>query len=1731
MSLEDRTLLSVALNLEVPDSSSYGVNNSLVVQYTNTGTSNALAPVLLLSADKANLWLPTNPAASGPSLQLLATNPNPNGPAGTLAPGASGSIVVDFTSTDSTDGDPIHFSIGQLTPGQTIDWSSVQSSMRPSYINSSAWNAVFANFKANVGSTTDSYQAALDADATYLAGLGEQSNDVAGLIAYEISKSDNDIGTAPQGSAIDLAVPTPGPDLSFARSFQPSISGRNQTGSLGVGWTSNWDIRAATDSQGNVTISAGGGLRYFAKQGDGSYAPVLGDSGTLTPASGGGYLLTEIDGSLTAFYANGKLNYVQDPSSNRITATYNAAGQMVGLTESNGARLTLTPNSQGFIGQITDPTGEIAKYTYDTAGHLQSVTTPQGTIKYTYVPATGTGADNALQSIVNPDGTQLNYTYDSQGRLTGSFFGTAANPIERMTITYLLPGGVSYTDANGHKTTIKYTALGQAALITDPLGNTTRLSYDPSGDLTDAVLPDGTTNRFTYDLQGNLASKTDGRGYTTSFTYDAKGNLTSYTDANGNLTRYDYYNNTDNLQFVTYANGNKQQYSYDSLGEVKQFINARGQTVGYQYNTQGQITTESFSDGTSYSYKYDAHGNLTSATDAQGRVTTFIYGGDPNNPNNPDLLTEVKYPDNTYLKFSYNAGGQRKQSVDQTGFTVNYTYDVAGRLTKLTDGSGSLIVQYTYDPAGNLIQKDNGNGTRTAYNYYDDGNVKSITNLAADHTTINSFDDYTYDALGNVHTDTNQDGQWVYTYDQDSQLKTAIFTPSGSNPDGLAAQSLQYSYDPAGNRSSQTVNGVTTTYVPTKVNEYKSSTTNGIDTNYQYDADGNLTAETTGGVTTTYTFNALSQLTGINGPGLKASYFYDPLGNRVSQTVNSVTTNFQIDPAGLGNVVAAFTGSGVYNNSGLLAHYTYGIGLVSQVSTSGSAAYYDFNLIGSTVGITNSAGSYLNKYSYLPFGQTSVITAGLTNPFTYVGQFGVRQDASNEFAMGAREYTPGTGQFLSNDPLGLAGGDGNVRRYAANNPMSLVDPEGTDAQKSWYYKTTDAGTAIYLIPGSGLRYVQTKTGETNFVPKGSWSKPINGEPYMNSITGKWDTPWDRMSPNLYDEAMKSYASQGPTGSGASSSATGNMYVPPSTSVSGAASYGSGYGPSVAPHPSVTPRSESEIDSSGAVPTVTGKVMTPLTTKGPTAMTDNRLPRNTPENGPFENKLAHIRVWLGTPPGGGKITKADVEVHFTNQNSANNIDFLPNSPQIHVFDESAGQYSVWVDVTFRSTGTYGTTVIVRGTKVETPDRESWIVYDAPLSVQPVNLSVPAGKERVEVATFKDTGNNGQNGTSTYSAWIQYQGTSTRIPTTDITYSNGQGIVYADVDYSKDQPGPAGFLLVGVYDNPATLVGQPGGATVSDNVTVASATQPPFTTTIYSQLIASMPGDPPLVLIDTTDPSITSASQVAVRLGPRMSLDSPTPLVTGVTLTHLAGGVTQIEVEGVVNTVQPGAGLVLAVPLYITLGNEPTLTAQIEVDESSSDYVVNPVTIIAAPGQPLQNVQVATITGPANGAYSAIIDWGDGETSNGVLTALGGGQYIVMGSKPHPYGTAGMNTIRVAVNGPGAIPASAAQTTVTVAMPDLGGGGGGGEVGGGGGDAGGDDGGGGGGGGGPAAPHVPPLLALLNSLLAAIEKMYDDHTTFTGSFFGIHLLDETYDDSGNLVSATLLGIDIKTWAEMI
>src|SRR5207249_389798 len=68
--------------------------------------------------------------------------------------------------------------------------------------------------------------------------------------------------------------------------------------------------------------------------------------------------------------------------------------------------------------------------------------------------------------------------------------------------------------------------------------------------------------------------------------------------------------------------------------------------------------------------------------------------------------------------------------------------------------------------------------------------------------------------------------------------------------------------------------------------------------------------------------------------------------------------------------------------------------------------------------------------------------AGVANAYTYVGQLGVTGGGIGLLRMGYRNYDAVLGRFISQDPLGLLGGDANLRRYVTNNPVSGIDPQG-----------------------------------------------------------------------------------------------------------------------------------------------------------------------------------------------------------------------------------------------------------------------------------------------------------------------------------------------------------------------------------------------------------------------------------------------------------------------------------------------------------------------------------------------------------------------------------------------------------------------------------------------------------------------------------------------------------------
>ncbi|MDB5391016.1 MAG: repeat protein, partial [Planctomycetaceae bacterium] len=581
-------------------------------------------------------------------------------------------------------------------------------------------------------------------------------------------------------------------------------------------------------------------------------------------------------------------------------------------------------------------------------------------------------------------------------------------------------GQVSVKNALGNTTVYSFDNRGFLLKVLNPLGNTVSYAYDLNLNLIKTTDAAGNTYANTYDAFGNVTSSTDALGHTVAYTYSRQHDrLVSVTDAKSNTTRYGYDGKGD-LTSTTYENGTVASVAYDPIGNVESSTDQMGQVTQYTNDAAGNVLTEKFADGTQTTFKYDSHENLISATDASGATILAYDAG--------DRLTKITYPSGRYLQYTYDSAGRRTQMVDQTGFTVNYSYDILGNLSNLTDGINDLIVQYTYDIVGRLSREDHGNGTYVTYAYDAAGDLLHLVNYAPDGS-VNSRFDYSYDSLGRRITESTVDGAWTYTYDAIGELTHAVFTSTNLS---IANQDLVYAYDAAGNRTHTIINGVTTAYTANNMNEY----TQVGDTHYTYDADGNQIAATDPLGTTSYTFDLQSRLIKVTGATGSWIYQYDALGNRVATTYGGIMTQYLVDQTGLGNVVATLNSSG-----GLMSHYVYGNALASQV-TDNAAVYYDFDGTGSLVGVSTAGGTYSNSYAYSPFGQLIGSIESVSNTFTFDGKWGVQSDGAGLTFMRARYYRASEGEFISRDPLGVAGNGAGIYVFANSDPTDEVDPMG-----------------------------------------------------------------------------------------------------------------------------------------------------------------------------------------------------------------------------------------------------------------------------------------------------------------------------------------------------------------------------------------------------------------------------------------------------------------------------------------------------------------------------------------------------------------------------------------------------------------------------------------------------------------------------------------------------------------
>ena len=177
---------------------------------------------------------------------------------------------------------------------------------------------------------------------------------------------------------------------------------------------------------------------------------------------------------------------------------YDSAGDLAKLQNTSGAIWTLSyTGTPPRLESVLDPGGGRLTYSYDASHQLETITDPGG--RETQWEVDGS---NNLVRHVTPELCTTSLTYDGSHRLTG-----LTDPEgHRHTYSYDAASRVtSYTDPLGQRTTFSYQS-GSVTAITDPLAQVVTLQFNASGNLTEVIDPLGQRTTYTWDANGNLAS-------------------------------------------------------------------------------------------------------------------------------------------------------------------------------------------------------------------------------------------------------------------------------------------------------------------------------------------------------------------------------------------------------------------------------------------------------------------------------------------------------------------------------------------------------------------------------------------------------------------------------------------------------------------------------------------------------------------------------------------------------------------------------------------------------------------------------------------------------------------------------------------------------------------------------------------------------------------------------------------------------------------------------------------------------------------------------------------------------------------------------------------------------------------------------------------------------------------------------------------------------------------------
>ncbi|WP_159047006.1 polymorphic toxin-type HINT domain-containing protein [Streptomyces sp. MMG1064] len=608
-------------------------------------------------------------------------------------------------------------------------------------------------------------------------------------------------------------------------------------------------------------------------------------------------------------------------------------------------------------------------------------------------------------------------------------------------------------DSAGNEWTFEYDLLGRTVKTTDPDSGTATTAYDDANNLVTVSDARGKSATTVSDLLGRTVATYEGKAVDAAkqvgaFTYDTLPNAlgkpattTRYvggqsgTPYKTEVTGYDSGYRPLGTKVTIPATENQLAGTY----ETKNTYDKHGQLRGTDLPaiTAAGLGTERLAFG------IDDVGKLSSIAGTIGDVRTpYVVDvlDDPYGRAIRTTLGETGMQVVSTVDYDQATGRPVRSTLDkQTGTrasvdVLDYTYNRVGQLTSISntqDGAARDLQCFTHDYLGRLTQAWTDTGTTTTAPQPSVRGIGGCTNSAAPAVDGSGkpsvggpapyWQQYEYDQIGNrtklVKKDVTGNAAKDTTVTQ--TFGTGPNTPSSDPKTGGGTGGPH-----ALMKSTETSTG------GTKV------------TSYTYDAGGNTASITSTPGTKTLTWNDQGKLDKITGTGESAgtSYLYDTGGNQlIRRDPGKTTLNLGTDQITLDTATGKVSNVRTYGAPGGLS--------ITRTTTAGkSSLSYQSSDHHGTNGVQFDATDLNHvRRPADPFGNergtqpTPGIWAGDKG---FVG--GTKEQATGLTLLGAREYDPTTGRFISPDPI-IDPGDPqqwNAYAYSNNDPVNKSDATG-----------------------------------------------------------------------------------------------------------------------------------------------------------------------------------------------------------------------------------------------------------------------------------------------------------------------------------------------------------------------------------------------------------------------------------------------------------------------------------------------------------------------------------------------------------------------------------------------------------------------------------------------------------------------------------------------------------------